>query len=36
MEKKGDNLYDIFINYSYSQLKSLFKRQKQKKSKIFI
>lgn len=35
MEKKGDNLYDIFINYSYSQLKNLFKRQKEKEEQDF-
>ncbi len=36
MENKDNDLYDIFIKYSYSQLKDLFKKAKQKKSKIFI
>ncbi len=31
MENKDINLYDIFINYSYSQLKELFKKCKDKR-----
>ncbi len=30
MDNKDINLYDIFINYSYSQLKELFKNAKTK------
>ena len=35
MENKDDNLYDIFINYSYSQLKDLFKKAKTKEEQDF-
>lgn len=35
MENKEVNLYDIFINYSYSQLKDLFKKAKTKEEQDF-
>jgi hypothetical protein len=35
MEIKEKNLYDIFINCSYSQLKSLYKSAKTKEEKDF-
>lgn len=35
MENNNVNLYDIFINYSYSQLKDLFKKAKTKEEKDF-
>lgn len=35
MENNNVNLYDIFINYSYSQLKGLFKKAKTKEEKDF-
>jgi len=35
MENKEKNLYDIFINYSYSQLKDLFKKAKTKEEQDF-
>lgn len=35
MENKNDNLYDSFLNYSYSQLKELFKNAKTKEEQDF-
>lgn len=35
MENKDNNLYDIFVNYSYSQLKDLFKSAKTKEEQDF-
>jgi len=35
MENKNNSLYDIFINYSYSQLKELFKKAKTKEEQDF-
>lgn len=35
MEKNEVNLYDIFMNYSYSQLKALFKNAKIKEEQDF-
>ena len=35
MEKNEANLYDIFMNYSYSQLKALFKNAKTKEEQDF-
>ncbi|APH23855.1 hypothetical protein NPD1_2085 [Clostridium botulinum] len=35
MENKDINLYDIFINYSYSELKDLFKNAKTKEEQDF-
>ncbi|MCI6275654.1 MAG: hypothetical protein MR639_02735 [Clostridium sp.] len=35
MENKDNNLYDIFINYSYSQLKELFKNAKTEEEQDF-
>lgn len=35
MENKEINLYDIFLNYSYSQLKILFKNAKTKEEQDF-
>lgn len=35
MENKEYNLYDIFVNYSYSQLKDLFKKAKTKEEQDF-
>lgn len=35
MVNKNINLYDIFINYSYSQLKELFKNAKTKEEQDF-
>lgn len=35
MVDKDINLYDIFINYSYSQLKELFKNSKTKEEQDF-
>jgi hypothetical protein len=35
MEKNEANLYDIFMNYSYSQLKVLFKNAKTKEEQDF-
>lgn len=35
MEKNQADLYDIFINYSYSQLKDLFKKAKTKDEQDF-
>ena len=35
MENKNETLYDIFVNYSYSQLKNLFKNAKTEDEKIF-
>lgn len=35
MENKEKKLYDIFINYSYSQLKTLFKSAKTKEEQDF-
>ena len=33
MEKEEVNLYDIFMNYSYSEIKDLFKKAKTKEEK---
>lgn len=35
MENKDNNLYDIFLKYSYSQLKNLFKNAKTKEEQDF-
>ncbi|CDG00915.1 hypothetical protein [Clostridium chauvoei] len=35
MENKNNNLYDIFLSYSYSQLKELFKNAKTKEEQDF-
>jgi len=35
METKKENLYDIFVNYSYSQLKELFRNAKTKEEQDF-
>lgn len=35
MANKENNLYDIFINYSYSELKNLFKNAKTKEEQDF-
>ena len=35
MENKNKTLYDMFINYSYSQLKALFKNAKTKEEQDF-
>ena len=35
MENKDANMYDIFIKYSYSQLKELFKNAKTKDEQDF-
>lgn len=35
MENKDNNLYDIFVNYSYSELKDLFKKAKTKEEQDF-
>ena len=35
MVNKNVNLYDIFINYSYSQLKELFEKAKTKEEQDF-
>lgn len=35
MEKNEVNLYDIFMSYSYSQIKDLFKKAKTKEEKDF-
>lgn len=35
MENNNQTLYDIFVNYSYSQLKSLFKNAKTEDEKNF-
>ncbi|WP_195430419.1 hypothetical protein [Clostridium sp. D46t1_190503_E9] len=35
MENKDINLYDIFIKYSYSQLKELFKKATTKEEQDF-
>lgn len=35
MEKVQSDLYDIFMNYSYSQLKDLFKKAKTKDEQDF-
>ena len=35
MENRNNNLYDIFINYSYSQLKELFKNAKTEEEQDF-
>ncbi|EPS53522.1 TPA: hypothetical protein ACXDAY_000583 [Clostridium botulinum] len=35
MENKDINLYDIFINYSYNELKELFKNTKTKEEQDF-
>lgn len=35
MENKENSLYDMFLNYSYSQLKTLFKNAKTKEEQDF-
>ena len=35
MEKKEINWYDVFMNYSYSEIKDLFKKAKTKEEKDF-
>lgn len=35
MGNKDNNLYDIFIKYSYSELKDLFKKAKTKEEQDF-
>lgn len=35
MERNKEDLYDIFLNYSYSQLKDLFKKAKTKDEQDF-
>lgn len=35
MENKNNELYDIFLSYSYSQLKDLFKKAKTKEEQDF-
>ncbi|HGG0418531.1 TPA: hypothetical protein ACJFE8_003346 [Clostridium sporogenes] len=35
MENKDINLYDIFINYSYNELKELFKNAKTREEQDF-
>lgn len=35
MEDKEKSLYDIFLNYSYSELKALFKKAKTKEEQDF-
>lgn len=35
MEDKKNSLYDIFLNYSYSQLKQMFKKAKTENEKNF-
>lgn len=35
MENKENSLYDIFLNYSYSQLKEMFKNAKTKDEQDF-
>ena len=35
MENKDNNLYDIFVNYSYSESKDLFKKAKTKEEQDF-
>ncbi|MBU3138037.1 hypothetical protein KPL39_17540 [Clostridium gasigenes] len=35
MENNNETLYDIFVNYSYSQLKNLFKNAKTEDEKKF-
>ena len=35
MEDKNNSLYDTFLNYSYSQLKELFKKAETKEEKNF-
>ena len=35
MDDKMDNLYDIFLNYSYNELKNLFKSAKTKEEQEF-
>ncbi|WP_195892663.1 hypothetical protein [Desnuesiella massiliensis] len=35
MENKENSLYDLFKNYSYSQLKTLFKNAKTKEEQDF-
>lgn len=35
MKNKEVNLYDVFTNYSYSQLKDLFKKAKTKEEQDF-
>ncbi len=36
MENKDINLYDIFINYSYNELKELFKNAKTREEQDFL
>ncbi|MGV8981603.1 hypothetical protein [Clostridium sp.] len=35
MENESKSIYDIFLNYSYSQLKDLFKMAKSKEEQDF-
>ena len=35
MENKENSLYDVFLNYSYSQLKEMFKNSKTKDEQDF-
>jgi hypothetical protein len=35
MENKKDKLYDIFLNYSYNELKNLFKSAKTEEEQDF-
>ncbi len=35
MENKENSLYDVFLNYSYSQLKEMFKNAKTKDEQDF-
>lgn len=35
MEKRENSLYDIFLNYSYAQLKGMFKNAKTKEEQDF-
>ena len=35
MENENNRIYDIFLNYSYSQLKNLFKTAKSKEEQDF-
>ena len=36
MSEKQDSLYDIFLTYSYSQLKELFKKAESEEERNFI
>ncbi|MBZ9606545.1 hypothetical protein G9F73_001665 [Clostridium estertheticum] len=35
MENENNEIYDIFLNFTYSQLKSLFKKAKSKEEQDF-